>query len=346
MCSLFGRRVTSFTDSAVPLPIPIDDENFSEDGISPRLQNLPSVTVAFEISLNIFRIIEDARWITVPKEHISLDELTAVLRLSERLDRIQESLPAHLQFSTIADNSLRGSRHDVFILQHVAIMIRYILLVAASCATLNSIRIAHVRLLLLRSCILEAARLHSSLQAEASSPPRTTDRLRMETCHICVQAAIDTIDLLDENLRAPLRVMSCIALFTAFSAATVLIAASLIPELEDRYELPGNRITQVMNVLTSHRWQIDGVASAIEHIEQYMKTVDDIKARRVAPRGLSISGSNGPEPIPNKAQAPSDTSGIHDESTLGMQGDAFFDFDLSDPLWDLDWNVTADSLGL
>lgn len=119
-------------------------------------------------------------------------------------------------------------------------------------------------------------------------PPSTTDRLRIETCHICVQAAIDTINLLDLNLHAPIRMMSCIALFTVFSAASVLVAASLVPELEQRYELPGQWLSRALRVLSSHRWQIDGAPSAQEQLKQFMETVKEIKARR----GTTTSESN------------------------------------------------------
>ncbi|KAH7397029.1 putative transcriptional regulatory protein [Phaeosphaeria sp. MPI-PUGE-AT-0046c] len=311
VCSLFGRQVTSFAESTVPLPTPTDDEYLLEDKVDLQPPDRPAIIVAFNITIEIFRIIEDARWIIVPRAHLTLGELTTVLQLNERLDHIQGSLPTHLRNYTKSARGTQEPQDDIFVLQHVAIMIR----------------IAHIRLLLLRSCILEAARQYVSSPVAELDPPRMADRLRLETCHICVRAAIDTIDLLDHNLHAPIRVMSCIALFTAFSAASVLVAASLVPELEEHYELPGTRFSQAINVLTNHRWQIDGVSSAKEQLEQFMKTVKEIKARRGTPTGPAI------------------TTVLRDVSTPDTQGDGLFDFDLSDPLWSLDWSSTVELPG-
>lgn len=93
---------------------------------------------------------------------------------------------------------------------------------------------------------------------------------------------------------------SCIALFTAFSAASVLVAASLVPELEERYQLPGERLSQAINVLTSHRWQIDGASSAKEQLEQFMATVEGIKARRGAVTGALNHVQSSSRPAADK----------------------------------------------
>jgi hypothetical protein len=91
---------------------------------------------------------------------------------------------------------------------------------------------------------------------------------------------MDAIDILETNLFSPIRVMGCIALSTAFSAATVLVAASLVPELEERYQLPGTRVSRALNILTNHRWQVDGVASAKEQLEQLVELVRAVKSQR------------------------------------------------------------------
>lgn len=125
-----------------------------------------------------------------------------------------------------------------------------------------------------------AARQYMSFGDIAESWLRPGDRLRNEVCHLCVQAAVDAIDVLETNLSSPIRVMSCIALFTAFSAATVLVAASLVPELETRYNLPGVRVIRALNVLSNHRWQADGVTNAKQQLEQFIVTVKGIKDQR------------------------------------------------------------------
>jgi hypothetical protein len=106
------------------LPEAIDDEYLSDCEIGSQPPNLPSVLHAFIVSIKLFDIIEDARWIVLPSEHVALFDLTTVLQLNERIDRIQDSLPAHLQRSSMAGNGTYGSRDDVFVLQRDAIMIR------------------------------------------------------------------------------------------------------------------------------------------------------------------------------------------------------------------------------
>jgi hypothetical protein len=91
---------------------------------------------------------------------------------------------------------------------------------------------------------------------------------------------MDAIDVLENNLYSPRRVIGCIAVFTAFSAATVLVAASLIPDLEQRYSLPGIRVSRALHVLMSYRWQVDGVSSAKEQLEQFMSIVEEVKSQR------------------------------------------------------------------
>lgn len=110
--------------------MPVDDEQMLDDRIEPKAQQTPSIIAAFDVTVKAFQIIEDARWITVPKEHISLNELTTVLQLNERLDHIQASLPTHLQHPTASGKAKQGPRDDVFVLQHVAIMIRHALCAA------------------------------------------------------------------------------------------------------------------------------------------------------------------------------------------------------------------------
>jgi hypothetical protein len=123
---VFGRRVTSFAEFSVPLPEEIDDEYLSENEVGFQPLDSPSVLRAFNVTINIFDIIEDARWIVLPKEHVTLSELTTVLQLNERIDHIQETLPAHLKRSSTAGTGIHGTRNEIFALQSDAVIIRYV----------------------------------------------------------------------------------------------------------------------------------------------------------------------------------------------------------------------------
>jgi hypothetical protein len=137
----------------------------------------------------------------------------------------------------------------------------------------------------MRPSILATAR-QSLHPADKNAPPlRTTDRLRNEICDICVHAAMDTIDVLATNLSSPIRIMSSLAIATAFSAATVLVAASLVPDLKERFGLPGGRISLALHIMDSHRWRVDGSASAKLQLEHFVATSEDVKSRQRGSKG-------------------------------------------------------------
>lgn len=104
----------------------IDDEQPLDNAVEHRAQSSPSIVSAFVVSINIFKIIEDARWITVPKEHVSLKELAEVLQLNERLDHIEATLPDHLKVSQRSGQEKHGPRDNIFVLQSAAVMIRFV----------------------------------------------------------------------------------------------------------------------------------------------------------------------------------------------------------------------------
>lgn len=137
----------------------------------------------------------------------------------------------------------------------------------------------YLRLLIMRPSIIAAAH-RSLLPLSEDSSHRTVDRLQNDICEMCVQAAIVTIDALVEDLKSPIRIMSSFAIATAFSAATVLVAASLAPDLVRRFDLPGTRVPQAWKVMRKHRWQVDGSRHAQRQLRDFIAKVEQIKARR------------------------------------------------------------------
>lgn len=125
VCSLLGRRVTSFADSAVPLPLPIDDEYLLTEDVGLQPPGIPSIITAWNTTHDLFGIIENARWVVLPRENVSMAELTGVIEMNDRIDRIQASLPAHLQRSSRSGPRIESLRDGIFVLQSDAIMVRY-----------------------------------------------------------------------------------------------------------------------------------------------------------------------------------------------------------------------------
>jgi hypothetical protein len=98
-----------------------------------------------------------------------------------------------------------------------------------------------------------------------------------------VQAAVSAIETLHANLRSASRILSSNAVFVTLSAATVIIAASLVSELDvslDVGDFYNNVVTKALQVLESHRWQVEGAPEAKEQLERFLKTVKEAMRRR------------------------------------------------------------------
>jgi hypothetical protein len=78
--------------------------------------------------------------------------------------------------------------------------------------------------------------------------------------------------------------MSSTVVFLVISAATVIIAASLVPDIGvdiqagDDYYCP--MIAKAFQVLEGHQWQIDGARGAKRQLENFLETVKTAKEAR------------------------------------------------------------------
>lgn len=148
--------------------------------------------------------------------------------------------------------------------------------------TEHSLRILHVRLLLLRPIVLSAARqtlVPSSLTHDIS---RAELALRFEVSNSCLQAAIKVIGILYSNLQSTALVCSPMALFVTLSAATVVIAGSLVSDMEISLTESGpyvDAVDQAFQVLIAHQWQIEGLSEAKNQLEKFLKVAIEAKQR-------------------------------------------------------------------
>lgn len=98
--------------------------------------------------------------------------------------------------------------------------------------------------------------------------------------------------MLHGNLHSSWRMLSSNAAFVTLSAATVILAASLVPELDVSLEggggggrgSHGDVISKAILVLEEHRWQFEGAAAAKEQLEKFSNTIDKAKRLRSAAR--------------------------------------------------------------
>jgi hypothetical protein len=75
--------------------------------------------------------------------------------------------------------------------------------------------------------------------------------------------------------------------FVTLSAATVIIAASLVSELNVSLDGVGGGdssysvvVAKAMEVLECHRWQVEGAPEAKEQLERFLETVKEARKRR------------------------------------------------------------------
>ncbi|KAH8658157.1 fungal-specific transcription factor domain-containing protein [Xylariales sp. PMI_506] len=341
--SLFGRKAMIDASNNIPLPAKIDDEYLVDEGAGVQPEGVPSLMDAFIVAIKTYEITEGVRKVSYSANSpaLRLTELTHVLQLNEKLDQIENELPLHLKYPKHHEHASQLTPRDAaFSLQSVIIMTR----------------IKLVRLLLLRPSVLVAARLALTGPAPASAvppPTRTEITLGKEASTLCVQAATSAIDLLHTNLRsAPAsRLFSASAVFVTLSAATVVVAATLVPELNVSIERSEEStreaasggaaggicykdvMTKALEILDEHRWQVDDASAARDQLKSFIETVDHARRQRDNVN-FAISTSLSSE----GAQ----------QSQFGVDL-PLVDFDFSDPLWDIDfgslnnmfWNTTA-----
>ena len=145
-------------------------------------------------------------------------------------------------------------------------------------------RIVHLRLVLLRPNILAAAR-HALMSSVPDQPTsRTGIALWTEVSTICVQAAVSAITMLHRNLRSASRIFSSNAVFVTLSAATVIAAASLLPELDVSIDGDcgpyADVIVQALEVLEEHQWQVEGAPEAKSQLQNFLRTVNEARKRK------------------------------------------------------------------
>ncbi|KID82385.1 Transcription factor, fungi [Metarhizium guizhouense ARSEF 977] len=304
LSSLFGWRALTQLDGKVPLPSAIDDEYLLEDGDGVQPTARPSLLDSFIATIKIFDVFHRAPAINDGyfARALCLPELAQVLQLNEELDQIDAGLPAHLRSDNPEKPSTRRGR--ALSLQAVAV----------------KIRILHTRLVLLRPNMLATAR--RTILAPAFDPPpsRAEATLGIEVSTICVQAALWAIDLLHENLQSCCRIFSSTAVYVTLSAATVIIASTLVPELgvslEDGAGPHAQAVANAFQVLDEHRWQIEGAPRASGQLGRFLETVNKEK-RRQSGVDHDLSAILGP----NATDVAFGTEGTFDE------------IDFSNPLW-------------
>lgn len=89
--------------------------------------------------------------------------------------------------------------------------------------------------------------------------------------------------MLHANLSSEYRLISSNATFVTLSAATIIVAASLLPELDVDLDnddgLYAKAITKAFEVLDAHRWQIEGASRAKDQLQNFVETIKEGRTR-------------------------------------------------------------------
>jgi hypothetical protein len=136
---------------------------------------------------------------------------------------------------------------------------------------------------------MAAARQAITSYVPTSPPSRTEIALGTEVSMVCIQAGLSAIQMLHRNLQSTSRIFSTNAVFVTLSAATILVAASLVPELNvnlDDDDSPyGDAVEKAFQVLDKHMWQVEGARGARDQLKQFLNMADQARRKR--------SGLNG-----------------------------------------------------
>ncbi|CVL11162.1 related to transcription activator protein acu-15 [Fusarium proliferatum] len=302
MSALFGWNSVLIHDNTCPLPQIIDDEYLLEEGEGCQPAATPSLLDALAVSMKIFDVVAGVREVIAASfsKALQMPELMKILQLNERLTEIEDNLPEHLKYKS--GQAASSAREKVLHYQ----------------AEVVNLRLLYVRLLVLRTTLLPAARQVLARQDPSTPPSRLEHAVRKETWRICIQSAVTSLDILHTNLQSSSKVISIHAMFVTLSATTVLIASSALPrDPADPPPSHADSITKAFEILDAHQWRAEGVSETRTKLCKFLQTVEN--ANR--------------DPI--YEQGPYDPLGGQSDGHLRLpeQADLFDNIDLGGDLW-------------
>ncbi|CZR66265.1 uncharacterized protein PAC_16166 [Phialocephala subalpina] len=227
--STFGRPSILSRNWPVPVPLSIDDKVLSETGEGVQPVGVHSQLDGFVHSLGFFDLLGDVLKVFYTTaearsrsdnglETQPLSSLSKTLALNSRLDEFLNSLPHHLQLHSKI-NSTRSPRTG-FELQALTLYYRSL----------------YLRILLLRPYVLSSIRNKCSIDLPTNSLSASglEQRVSVELIQLCLSTAHAIIDNLYNQILGSCHSTSWHAVYFTFAAATVIVAASLCPEVKTK----------------------------------------------------------------------------------------------------------------
>ncbi|RDW77811.1 hypothetical protein BP6252_05864 [Coleophoma cylindrospora] len=318
----FGHH-TLIPPQNIPIPAEIDDEYLSDtqdgrqpSGISSRLSFL-----VWNLRLNSFLIKVDfleTRSATHSTTAGKIDDLGVILDVNSELDQFLEGLPNHLRTEDDAIFSL-DRQNDCFVLQ----------------ARVLKSRVLYFRLALLRRVLLTQA-------SQAANPPRSPvststleAKLRDEISTLCLSTAHTVLKVLHKTLPTIHRTTAWHALYFAFAAATVLVAAMLCPNLEGNLDADPGKASwdRAMQIFKFHQSHITSAEKGIKVLEYFRHNIEKrLASRRVASNIVVAEISNSGDVMSGEA-LPAEIAGDSLETPSGDIFETLLGIDLPNESW-------------
>ncbi|KAK3322722.1 fungal-specific transcription factor domain-containing protein [Apodospora peruviana] len=289
--STFGRPTLILKQfNQVPVPLAIDDEHLSttEEGRQP--EGIPSrLALCAYTSSKGLDIMDDMRQIVfatrLKASHAQNMEPpgpdpSVVLRINSKLDDLLNGVPEHLRVD--ADYASLGLNDE-----------------DAECFRGQSevfrARCLFVRLLLLRPSVLAEvhrwAAMPTPRAGRVSSSARLQERFHAEICSLCLATVHAVLQDIHDSMETRKQSPAWYALQFTFSAATVLIVATLAPNLGVRLDQEPARSSwdRVLRIFQFYKAYLPSAAKGIEVLERFRLAIGSRMAAQQGGNSTVIS---------------------------------------------------------
>ncbi|KAK4034444.1 activator of stress genes 1 [Parachaetomium inaequale] len=282
--STFGRSGLIFPGlTQTPIPLAVDEEYLSttEEGRQP--DGLPSRMEMLIYTVKTVEVLEEMRAAArAPRlklnnqgHEFSMPDPSALLHLNSKIDDLLEQLPLHLRQD--ADYSKLPLNEDTvkcFRIQSLTVRFRLLI----------------IRVFLLRPSLLaEAQRWTTPTSGSAQTASSMfQERLHYEICSLCL-SSVHT--MLEEIHRSPATnggVSAWYALHFTFASATILLVATLSPNLGINLDTEPTKTSwdRAMAILEFHKSHVASAARGLEVLRRYRESITMRASARLGAAGI------------------------------------------------------------
>ncbi|KAF5528159.1 Sorbicillinoid biosynthetic cluster transcription factor sor3 [Colletotrichum aenigma] len=288
----FGRSVLLSRQYSTPAPAIIDDEYLSEITEGSQVVGRPSYLACFVHSLALFDVLKEILAKFYAEGDCSSDlksrSLSDVLRLSAKLDELNDSFPVYLREGASLsqyDESLKGS------LQMQANILKS--------------RVLWIRLLLLRPLLLVEAKQTAQSSRDLPNSSALSESFGHAANTLCVSTAHGVLQEMYEKLGSVRQNSAWHVLLFTFAAASTLAVATLCPDLRVSFDTEPTKTSwdRALRIFDFHKKHVTSATRGIEVLQRFRNSVAAV-SRQDAPAGsnATVSQTSQPEGLQEQNQ--------------------------------------------